>query len=110
MADPDTAAQAPAEIDLPTAEPALTELEPARATPLRFTLSEEELQSIMDRYQASHDSGTDGQLEEILVTAPVQLLPMHDSTQEVWGGLAAPVWALLHPTQAWRIFLPIPEQ
>jgi len=110
MADPGTAAQAPAKIDVPTAEPALTELEPARATPLRFTLSEEELQSIVDRYQASHDSGTDGQLEEILVTAPVQLLPMHDSTQEVWGGLAAPVWALLHPTQAWRIFLPIPEQ
>jgi hypothetical protein len=30
------------------------------------------------------------------------------STPEVWGGLAAPVWALIHPLQAWRIFAPLP--
>jgi hypothetical protein len=26
----------------------------------------------------------------------------------VWGAIAAPFWALLHPTQAWRIIAPIP--
>jgi hypothetical protein len=30
------------------------------------------------------------------------------SSPDVWGGLAAPVWALIHPLQAWRIFAPLP--
>ena len=29
-------------------------------------------------------------------------------TPDVWMAIAAPFWALLHPTQAWRIFAPIP--
>jgi hypothetical protein len=29
-------------------------------------------------------------------------------TPRVWPAIAAPFWALLHPTQAWRIFAPIP--
>jgi hypothetical protein len=29
-------------------------------------------------------------------------------TPEVWPGIAAPVWALMNPTQAWRIFAPLP--
>jgi hypothetical protein len=78
--------------------------------PLQLTLTEEELRAFVDRQLANPDLGMNGHLEEILVTAPVELLPMHDITQEVWGGLAAPVWALLNPTQAWRILMPIPEQ
>jgi hypothetical protein len=27
---------------------------------------------------------------------------------DVWGGIAAPIWAVLNPTQAWRIFAPLP--
>lgn len=27
----------------------------------------------------------------------------------VWPGLLAPFWALAHPTQAWRIFAPLPS-
>lgn len=30
------------------------------------------------------------------------------ASPEVWGAIAAPFWALLHPTQAWRIIAPIP--
>lgn len=30
------------------------------------------------------------------------------STPNVWPGLAAPFWAVLNPTQAWRIFAPLP--
>jgi hypothetical protein len=29
-------------------------------------------------------------------------------TPEVWPGIAAPFWALMNPTQAWRIFAPLP--
>jgi hypothetical protein len=29
-------------------------------------------------------------------------------TPDVWPGIAAPVWALLNPTQSWRIFAPLP--
>jgi hypothetical protein len=30
------------------------------------------------------------------------------STPDVWPGIAAPFWAVLNPTQAWRIFAPLP--
>jgi hypothetical protein len=78
--------------------------------PLRLTLSEAELLSIIARHQPGTINAVESQLEEILVTAPTELLPMRDTSQEVWGGIAAPVWALLHPTKAWRIFLPIPPE
>lgn len=35
-------------------------------------------------------------------------VPPPTFTPRVWPGIAAPFWALLHPTQAWRIFAPIP--
>jgi hypothetical protein len=35
-------------------------------------------------------------------------VPAPTFTPRVWPGIAAPFWALLHPTQAWRIFAPIP--
>jgi hypothetical protein len=33
---------------------------------------------------------------------------MLPNTPTVWGGLAAPFWAVLNPAQAWRIFAPLP--
>ena len=35
-------------------------------------------------------------------------VPPPTFTPRVWPGIAAPFWALFHPTQAWRIFGPIP--
>jgi hypothetical protein len=35
-------------------------------------------------------------------------VPRPTATPRVWPAIAAPFWALLHPTQAWRIFAPIP--
>lgn len=29
-------------------------------------------------------------------------------TPVAWSGIAAPFWALAHPTEAWRIFAPLP--
>ncbi len=34
--------------------------------------------------------------------------PAPHVTPDVWRAIAAPLWALLHPTQAWRIVLPLP--
>lgn len=41
----------------------------------------------------------------VVVKADAPLLPMK-SQLDVPGGIAAPFWALAHPTQAWRLFLP----
>lgn len=46
---------------------------------------------------------------EVTVTA-AELLPMHGIYDEMWAGILAPVWAIMHPTQAWRIFVPIPPK
>jgi hypothetical protein len=35
-------------------------------------------------------------------------VPAPTFTPRVWPAIAAPFWALFHPTQAWRIFAPIP--
>lgn len=34
--------------------------------------------------------------------------PRRSVTPDVWGGIAAPFWAVLNPTQAWRVFAPLP--
>jgi hypothetical protein len=45
-------------------------------------------------------------IEEIEVQGARDRLP--SSTPSVWPGLGAPIWAVLNPTQAWRIFAPLP--
>jgi len=77
---------------------------------LQLTLTPADMQAIAARYEMGVDTAHDAALEEIIVTSPVEALPMRDPVREVWTGLAAPVWALLHPAQAWRIFLPIPPE
>lgn len=41
----------------------------------------------------------------VIVKADAPLVPMK-SALDVPGGILAPFWALAHPTQAWRLFLP----
>ena len=45
-------------------------------------------------------------LEEVEVEGARERLPT--STPEVWSGIASLGWAVVNPTQAWRIFLPLP--
>jgi hypothetical protein len=52
-------------------------------------------------------STREGNIEEIEVEGARPQAP--PSSPEVWPAIAAPFWALLHPTQAWRIFFPIPH-
>ncbi len=35
-------------------------------------------------------------------------IPPPEFTPRIWPGIAAPLWALFNPTQAWRILAPIP--
>lgn len=35
-------------------------------------------------------------------------IPPPEFTPRVWPGIFSPIWALLNPTQAWRILAPIP--
>jgi hypothetical protein len=45
-------------------------------------------------------------IEEVEVEGRRERLEPRSPT--VWGGIAAPIWAILHPTQSWRIFAPLP--
>ena len=87
---------------------------PANVKPLWLPRTRSDWDSIASKARLTATgpgSGLDGQLEEITVTAPAELLPMNENVYDgMWGGLLAPVWALMHPTQAWRIFLPIPPE
>jgi hypothetical protein len=48
----------------------------------------------------------DENIEEVEVEGAKVTSPTF--TPRVWPAIAAPFWALLHPTQAWRIFAPMP--
>jgi hypothetical protein len=72
-------------------------------------LSAAELDSVIAKHRAVLASTSSSQLEEVVVTRPAELLPVHSQTRDVWPGIAAPFWAIMHPTQAWRILMPIPS-
>jgi hypothetical protein len=57
----------------------------------------------LDRLIAKMESDN---IEEIEVEGA--RVPAPTFTPRVWPGIAAPFWALFHPTQAWRILAPIP--
>jgi hypothetical protein len=67
--------------------------------------------SLVARQVDGRDFGTtsDDESGEVTVTA-AELLPMHGIYDEMWAGILAPVWAIMHPTQAWRILVPIPPK
>ena len=81
-------------------EPALPVALPQSSIPLQWSLSDQEMDSVLRRSGAY--------LEEVAVQSTLVQLKMRDPTQEIWTGPAAVFWALFHPTQSWRIFLPVP--
>jgi hypothetical protein len=83
---------------------------PASYAHFQYKLSEHDLDEIIAKNRAIANENDSSQFEAVVVTSPTELVPMHSSTREVWGGLAAPFWAMAHPTQAWRILLPIPPE
>jgi hypothetical protein len=79
--------------------------------PLNLLLTRDELRAIAERYVwVAPEPERANELEQVTVKAPSYLAPMRDPSQDVAGGIAAPFWALAHPKDAWRIFLPIPPK
>ena len=77
--------------------------------PLDLLLTQAELRSIIRSYEErTGDIVTAPFDDEVLVTAPGEYAPMRESSRDVPAGLAAPFWAVANPSQAWRIFVPIP--
>jgi hypothetical protein len=79
--------------------------------PLDLLLTQSELRSIIHRYEERTGELLTAPIDdEVLVTAPGERAPMRDVSQDVPGGIFAPFWAIANPTQAWRIFAPIPPK
>lgn len=70
-----------------------------RAPEITHLFSSEQLNRILAASFVRED------IEEVEVEGEREYLK---STPDVWSGIAAPFWAVLNPTQAWRIFLPLP--
>ena len=68
-------------------------------------LTEEELRIVLGGGRVSLN-GSDRALETVEIRAPQ---PVHESPREVSVpfGLAGIVWGVRHPTQAWRLLLPV---
>ena len=100
-----TAAEADEAVAANSAAPASTAA-PAPAKPLDLKpphitelYTSQQLEAMLDKMEAEHLEGVEVEGERI---------PTPKFTPDIWPGIAAPFWALLHPTQAWRIFGPIP--
>jgi hypothetical protein len=80
--------------------------------PLNLLLTQSELVAVVRNYEIRTGEILTAPIgdDEILVTAPGYQAPMRDSSQAVLGGIAAPFWAIAHPKDAWRIFVPIPPK
>ena len=102
------AAPEPAAVNLPES----LRVTSASREPLNLLLTRDELRSLVSAYEARTGEVLTAPIddEEIVVTAPAEQVPMRDLSQDVPGGIAAPFWALMHPKNAWRIFVPIPPK
>lgn len=83
--------------------------EPDSAAPSkRLDLHAPDIRDVLTPQQIARAlaSTYDRNIEEVEVEGARS--PPPPATPDVWPAIAAPIWALLHPTQAWRIFLPIP--
>jgi hypothetical protein len=61
--------------------------------------TQQQLQRLIAKMEAEN-------IEEVEVEGA--RVPPPTFTPRIWPGIAAPFWALFHPTQAWRIFAPMP--
>jgi|SRR5687768_10573447 len=84
----------------------------AASQPMNLLLTQAELRSVVRNYEIRTGEVHTAPItdEEILVTAPGLLAPMRDPSQDVGPGIFAPFWAIMHPKDAWRIFVPIPPK
>lgn len=93
--------QAPATISAIAVRPATPPQKPLDLRPPDITqlFTSEELNRILAATFVPEN------IEEVEVERERDRMP---NTPTVWPGIAAPFWALLNPTQSWRIFAPLP--
>jgi hypothetical protein len=92
--EPDAAAaNAPSREDPPSDDLDL------RAPSLHDVYTEEQIEALLAN--ARNEEESDVEVESTRERPPTV-------TPEIWPAIAAPFWALLHPTEAWRIFFPLP--
>jgi len=108
-ADPQASRTAPAESRRPDLPESLQATSSARE-PLNLLLTQAELRLLISGYESRTGEILTAPIddEEVVVTAPGERVPMRNVSQDVMGGIAAPFWAVAHPKDAWRIFVPIP--
>lgn len=84
----------------------------AEREPLNLLLTQSELRSVVRGYEDRTGEILTSPVDddEIVVTAEAERAPIRDRSQAVMGGIMAPFWALAHPKDAWRIFVPIPQK
>lgn len=83
-------------------------IEPVQPASKRLDLRAPDIRSILTQQQIAQAlaSARDRNIEEVEVEGARTRPP--PATPDVWPAIFAPFWALLHPTQAWRILAPIP--
>jgi hypothetical protein len=72
-----------------------------RAPDITKLFSQQELQRLLAKT-------VDPDIEEVEVEGARDRAVRPPDTPTAWPGILAPFWALTHPTQAWRIFAPLP--
>ena len=72
-----------------------------RAPDITRLFSQQELQRVLAKT-------IDPDIEEVEVEGVRGRRAPPPDTPTVWPGILAPVWAITHPTQAWRILAPLP--
>lgn len=98
--------------DKPSALPQSLVATSSARKPLNLLLTRAELQSLVRNYELRTGDVLSASIDEdeVVVIAPSEHAPMRDVSQDVGGGIVAPFWAIMHPKDAWRIFVPIPPK
>jgi hypothetical protein len=83
---------------------------PAAVAPKRLDLRAPDITKVFSDAQLKEvlSKALDPHIEEVEVEGKRSSGPLPPSSPSVWGGIAAPFWALMHPTQSWRILAPLP--
>ena len=92
--------------DKPVAEPP----KPAATVPRRLDLRAPDITKLFSEAQLKEvlSKALDPRIEEVEVEGKRSGEPLPPSSPTVWPAIAAPFWALMHPTQSWRILAPLP--
>ena len=102
------AVEPPAKPSAPASAPAAQVTKPAATARPPLDLRIGDIRKYMTPEEFRALSAPVDESNTVVVQANAPLLPMR-SALDVPGGIVAPFWALVHPTQAWRLLAPDPR-